>query len=312
MGSTNSSEMISTFERRSLDFIFNTLMKSYAERVPELDLINTKLIDAGVVDNASEIENDHVAFRTMGVPNLGIESLEKIFLHYGYERRDHYSFEEKGLDACWYAPPSPGFPRVFISELRVQDLHRDIQSIIRKYTDSVVSDPVDEIDLNDAESVGGFFHQALWPVPNLVDHRKLASVNEYAAWVIFNRHYLNHYTFSVHNFEKGFNTIAAFNSFLLKNGVALNDSGGMIKESADGLLIQSSTVANLIEVEFACGSKAKVSGSYVEFIERRVLPEFECLPQDSITRAHRRDGFETGNADKIFESTYEVQTSRRA
>ena len=35
-------------------------------------------------------------------PNLGIQSLEKIFLHYGYRRMDHY-FPLQKLDAYWYA-----------------------------------------------------------------------------------------------------------------------------------------------------------------------------------------------------------------
>ncbi len=173
-------------------------------------------------------------------------------------------------------------------------------------------DPVDQIDLDDALAVGAYFHRPLWELPTLVEHRKLACVSEYAAWVIYNRYYLNHYTLSVHNFEEGFDTIARFNAFLEEKGVALNDAGGKVKRSADGLLLQSSTVAGMIGVEFACGNKAMVSGSYVEFAERRVLPEFECLPKENITRAHRREGFEAGNADKIFESTYDRQTERQA
>ena len=55
----------------------------------------------------------------------------------------------------------------------------------------------------------------------------------------------------------------------------------------------------------------EISGSYVEFAERRVRPEFAHLPPEAITRQHRREGFEAGNADKIFESTYMEQTDRR-
>jgi hypothetical protein len=40
------------------------------------------------------------------------------------------------------------------------------------------------------------------------------------------------------------------------------------------------------------------------------LPEFEHLPFDQIKRHMRRDGFEAGNADKIFESTFTTQTQR--
>lgn len=293
-----------------LDVIFKMLMAPYAKRVPEVGKVTELLIGQGVIDCQSDIENDHVAFRTIGVEHLGIESLEKIFLHYGYTRRDHYAFEKKKLDAYWYAPPSPAYPRIFISELRVDDFHERIQKIIRKYTDTVSSDPINHINLDDPYTVGAFFHTPLWDLPTLVDHRILGSVSEYAAWAIFNRYYLNHYTLSVHNFKRGYNTIAQMNDFLERNGISLNDSGGKIKMSKDGLLLQSSTVAEMMDTEFACGNKSKVSGSYVEFAERRVLPEFGNLSEKDIRREHRREGFEADNADKIFESTFEKQTLR--
>jgi hypothetical protein len=66
----------------------------------------------------------------------------------------------------------------------------------------------------------------------------------------------------------------------------------------------------MIEAEFAGGETYKISGSYVEFAERRVLPQFANLPTDQILRKNRRDGFEAANADKIFESTYTTQTGK--
>src|SRR3954447_22270453 len=111
------------------------------------------MITEGVINNDAEIENDHIAFRTMGVPHLGIQSLEKIFLHYGYEKRDHYFFPAKKLDAYWYAPPSSEYPRIFISELRVNDLSANTQNIIRSYTNEVKADPVTRFNLDDADAV---------------------------------------------------------------------------------------------------------------------------------------------------------------
>lgn len=83
-----------------------------------------------------------------------------------------------------------------------------------------------------------------------------------------------------------------------------------MKVSPDGGLLQTSTVAQLIEAEFANEKKHIIAGSYVEFAERKVLPEFKHLPKEEITREHRRDGFETANADKIFESTFSSQTKK--
>ena len=293
-----------------LDKVLNGLMTRYKERVPDVAAVINALIKEDVIKDAAEIENDHIAFRTIGVPHLGIKSLEKIFLHYGYQKMDHYFFPAKKLDAYWYAPPSPEYPRIFISELRVQELSENAQRIIHSYTDEVSADPVDSINL-DAVAVDTFLHSGLWSIPTVEDYKALAKETEYAAWVIYNRYYLNHFTVSVHNLKVGYNTIAAFNQFLERNGFTMNDSGGKIKISADGNLLQSSTVAEMIDAAFANGITHRISGSYVEFAERKVLPQYSSLPSSKIKREHRREGFEAANADKIFESTYASQTGKR-
>ena len=48
--------------------------------------------------------------------------------------------------------------------------------------------------------------------------------------------------------------------------------------SPDGGLLQSSTVADRVNVCFACGESALVPGAYIEFAERLPLPQFAHLP----------------------------------
>lgn len=290
--------------------VLNGLMLRYQQRVPDVSAIIHAMIKEGIISKAADIENDHIAFRTMGVPQLGVQSLEKIFLHYGYTKREKYYFAGKKLDAWWYAPPSPQYPRIFISELRVGELSQEAQDIIYSYTNEVVSDPVNQLNLDDAAAVDLFLHSALWRTPTLADFKALSAESEYAAWVIYNRYYLNHFTISVHNLPAGYNTVADFNKFLEKNGFVLNDAGGKIKTSPDGNLLQSATVAKMIDATFANDEYYPIAGSYVEFAERKVLPEYQNLPADQVKREHRRDGFEAGNADKIFESTYSTQTKK--
>jgi hypothetical protein len=295
---------------KNLTIVMDVLMTQYAERVPDVKKIIQDLIAEGVISHESDISNDHIAFRTMGVPHLGISSLEKIFLHYGYTKRDHYVFESKKLDAYWYAPPSEKYPRIFISELRVNELSQQAQKIIQSYTSEVSSDPVDTLDLDDAVSVGKFLHQSLWRVPTKSDYLTLLDESEYAAWVIYNRYYLNHYTISVHYLKEEYNKLEQFNDFLERNGIKLNNAGGKIKVSPDGLLLQSSTVAQVLEATFAEDEKHTIAGSYVEFAERRVLPQFAHLNKTELKREHLREGFEANNADKIFESTFTSQINR--
>ncbi len=295
-------------KNNTLEKILFALFDPYQKRVPDVSRITQAMIEKGLLGNEKDIVNDHIAFRTLGVPNLGIASLEKIFLHHGYIKKDHYHFEQKKLNAYWYSPPSEKYPRIFISELIVDDLPKDQQQTVKKYTSSITSDPVDLLDLNDAAKVGEFLNGSLWALPTIEDYNDLASISEYAAWVIYNRYYLNHYTISVHELPDGYNTLETFNDFLESIGIRLNTSGGKIKVSKDGLLKQSSTVAKMTEATFSNGQQS-IPGSYVEFAERLPLPSFQHLDSKSIRPEHRRDGFESSNADKIFESTYKDQTS---
>lgn len=294
----------------TLDTVLAGLMRRYSERVPDVTKVINGMISHGIIASPDEIENDHIAFRTMGVPQLGIRSFERIFTHYGYQKRDPYHFASKKLDAFWYAPPEPKYPRIFVSELRVGDLSAEAQRIIRSYTDEVQSDPVDNLDLDNGAEVDNFLHSGLWRIPTWADYSRLLEESEYAAWVIYNRYYLNHFTISVHNLPENFDTVEKFNAFLEALGIKLNDSGGKIKTSPDGLLLQSSTVAEMVNAEFADGDKHLIAGSYVEFAERRPLPEHQSIPKPLRQRHHLRDGFEAGNADKIFESTFTSQTQR--
>ena len=298
-----------TKSNKDLDTILNALFIPYMERVPDVQKISKAMISHGIIKDESEIVNDHIAFRTLGIPHLGIASFEKIFLHYGYQKRDYYYFEGKKLDAYWYAPPADNYPRIFMSELRVSELSEEAQKIIKKYTQHIAKDPVDDIDLNDPKEVGKFFYKPLWEMPSLADYNTLADESEYAAWVIYNRYYLNHYTISVHDLPEAYNSIEKFNAFLESFDIKLNTSGGKIKTSKDGLLKQSSTIAKMVDAEFMNGEKAEIAGSYVEFAERLPLPAYQDGKTINFSRIQRRDGFESANADKIFESTYREQTN---
>lgn len=290
--------------------ILDALFTVYSERVPDVKKITSEMVNKGMVKDQSEIINDHIAFRTMGVKNLGIASFEKIFLAHGYEKKDYFHFEVKKLDAHWYAPPTHDLPRIFISELNVSLLSNKTQEIIRKYTDTVSSDPVDQLNLNDVEVVSKFFQTPLWPLPNIEDYEALLTESEYAAWVIYNRYYLNHYTISVHDLPDAYAKLEPFNDFLKSIGIQLNTSGGEIKTSEDKLLRQSSSVANKVKAYFSDDKTKEIAGSYVEFAERGALPQFAHLPKTELKREQRREGFETGNADRIFESTFTTQLKK--
>ena len=296
-------------EKKTINLVLESLFETYSKRVPDVTKITEAMVSNNIVSNQSEIINDHIAFRTMGVKHLGIKSFEKIFLKHGYKKRDFYSFKEKKLNAYWYSHSEKNMPRIFISELKVDELSKDAQKIIKQYTNQVKNDPVDNIDLNNSDEIINFLTNPLWTLPSLFHYNELLKETEYGSWVIYNRYYLNHYTISVHELKEKYNTLEDFNKFLNSIGVKLNDSGGVIKKSKDGFLLQSSSVANKVNAHFKEG-RSLISGSYVEFAERKILPEFINLDLNKINSTHRRDGFETSNADKIFESTYQKQVNK--
>ena len=296
-------------EKNTINLVLESLFETYSKRVPDVTKITNAMVLNNIISDQSEIINDHIAFRTMAVDNLGINSFEKIFLKHGYKKRDFYSFEQKKLNAYWYSHDEKNMPRIFISELKVNELSKNAQKIIKHYTNQVKKDPVDSINLNNANEIIDFLSKPLWSLPNLDHYNQLLKETEYGSWVIYNRYYLNHYTISVHELKKNYNSLENFNKFLISIGIKLNDSGGIIKKSKDGLLLQSSSVANKINANFKEG-KSLISGSYVEFAERKILPKFKELESNKINSSHRRDGFETSYADKIFESTYQKQVNK--
>lgn len=254
---------------------------------------------------------DHFAFRTFGVNGHGIDSIAKAFMDFGYIQRDELRFPAKKLKAFWFSPPNDSFsgcgggvngpmPRIFISELLVDQMSDEAQKIIEKYTKL---------------SGNGFVHAALssalgcltWEKPSYSEFQLLARESEYAAWTLVNGYALNHVTISAHRLKSNLRNIKNLNQFIEDKGFKLNSEGGILKVSPDGLLLQSSTVADSAYFQFSEGITESIPRSYIEFAERLVLPQFKDLPDNKVEEFHRRDGFEVGNADKIFESTSKVQ-----
>ncbi|KAB1994100.1 hypothetical protein ERO13_D13G068200v2 [Gossypium hirsutum] len=259
---------------------------------------------------------DHLAFRTFGVNGYGINSLASLFLDYGYTQKEELRFPAKKLKALWFSPPNSSsqdggsgvngpLPRVFISELLVDQLSPRAQEIIRKYTKKSGSG-------NKYAALASALGSLTWEKPLYSEFQQLAGESEYAAWTLVNGYALNHVTISTHRLKSNLRNIKSLNEFIKKNGFKLNSDGGVLKVSPDGLLLQSSTVADSMPFSFSDGVVESVPCSYIEFAERLVLPQYKNLSESEIKESHRRDGFEVGNADKIFESTSKEQLTRRA
>lgn len=271
------------------------ILAKYWERAPTAEAVMEVL---AMYTGEGPVYFDHFAFRTFGVDGLGIESIAQAFTRFGYTQRDQFSFPGKKLNAYWYAPPggTPNLPRVFISELLVEELSPGAQQVVRRYATEAAT-------LGPYAVIGSITGTLPWSTPRAEDYDALLKESEYAAWTLVNGYALNHTTISVHRLPDLQGGIQQLNAQLQAQGYRLNDEGGVLKVSPDGGLLQSSTVADMLSFQFAGGQQQVVPGPYLEFAERLVLPQFKNVAAEHVEERHRRDGFEVGNADKIFDST---------
>ncbi len=261
---------------KSLERLFDRLWSDYLELNPD-----ARRIEALLKERGETIVNDHIAFRTFNDPRINVDVLAKTFLEGGYREGDTYEFPAKQLDARHYEHDNPAFPRIFISELRLQSLPDELLSIVRNLLDQV---PADYAEREDFLCSG-----RPWRVSE-AEYEKLRVESEYAAWMAAFGFRPNHFTIDV-NALTTFSDIRELAAFLKEKGFPLNNSGGEIKGSPEDYLEQGSTLANEVEVEFTDGT-AMVPSCYYEFAQRFPLPNGELF-----------QGFIAKSADKIFEST---------
>lgn len=255
--------------------LFEKLWQQYSETNLQALQIHTLFKERG-----EEVVNDHIALRTFGLPKVNIEVLANFFKAYGYEEKGQYEFEVKKLRAKHYE--KEGWPRVFISELKVEEFSESLQKTV-----SELVQQVDQSSLNDESFLysGILWDRISWPT-----YEKLKKESEYASWLAVFGYVANHFTVSV-NELKSFSGISEVNEFLKDNGFSLNISGGEIKGTKEECLLQSSTLASEIRTPLK-ESEYVLPGCYYEFAER-----FESA------NGQLFNGFIAKSADKIFEST---------
>lgn len=258
--------------------LFNRLWKEYTTKNPStLEIFN--LFVAG----GETVLNDHVAFRTYRNPAIGVNQLAKVFLKYGYEFRGDYHFEAKKLYARHFEHKTDKeAPRVFISELLVEQFSPFLQETVAGWIKAIPASVYDSDDLVLAGNVSG--------LPSYTIYEKLRDESEYAAWLYVNGFCANHFTVSI-NRLKNLDSVEKVNVFLKSHGFLLNDAGGEIQGTPAELLEQSSIRAGMVSFQFAEGN-FEIPGCYYEFAKR--------YPDEN---GNLYSGFIAKSADKIFEST---------
>jgi hypothetical protein len=260
----------------NLEKVLGDLWSDYTRLNPSF-----KKIYDGLTSQGEKVQNDHIAFRTIRHSKLGIDQLARPFEKLGYKKIGDYHFKEKKLYAWHYEHADASQPKIFISELLLEQFSPFCQATLNRLIDSIP----DHLLKSDEFSLVG----RPWQLTS-EEYLKLASESEYASWVAAFGFRPNHFTVLV-NALKSLPGLPEVNTYVKSLGFKLNSSGGEIKGSPSEYLEQSSTMADSVQVGFS-DKNYPVPACYYEFALRYPLANGKLY-----------QGFVATSADKIFEST---------
>ncbi len=232
-----------------------------------------------------KVLNDHIALRTFNHPRVSIDVIAAPFVASGYKYAGDYHFPEKKLYAKHYEHADSSLPKIFISELKLEEFSPELRKTVEALIAQIPAGLEQTFDFSSAGRP--------WKITQATYHA-LHKESDYAAWVAAFGYRPNHFTVFI-NALSSFRDIQGLNAFLKEQGVKLNASGGEIKGTPAVFLEQSSTLANNIEVKFDDGALT-IPACYYEFARRYPLPTGQLY-----------HGFVAASADKIFESTSKGQ-----
>lgn len=269
---------------KNIKDLFAALWHNYIQVTPTAHKIHEIL---GTTQNSavdglqSDIVNDHIALRTFNIDKVSLDKLAMHFQMLGYVQGGQYNFTQKKLFAKHFEHPDKNVPKVFISQLLIEEFSPTVQDIIREL--------VAHIDSQDVYNKNFLYSGRHWDIESHI-YEQLLKESEYAAWMYIWGYGANHFTVNVNELQN-FKTLKAVNDALLEEGFKLNEAGGLIKGSPEVLLEQSATLADEVLVDF--GDKSMMIPScFYEFAYRYAKSNGELY-----------SGFVEASANKIFEST---------
>lgn len=255
--------------------LFDNIWQQYLTVTPSANKIHQLL------GNGHDVINDHVAYRTFNIEKVNLDKLAQHLTSIGYTECGQYDFSAKKLTAKHFEHSISTMPKVFISELRVEEFSDEIQQIIHNLVDQLPDDI--------SKQTNFLYSGRPWQISS-ADYNTLLATSEYAAWLAAWGYRANHFTVSINHLE-GFNSIIDVNNTLKNAGYALNSTGGEVKGDESVKLEQSSTLADKATVEFS-DTRLEIPSCFYEFAKRYPLTNGELYT-----------GFVAASADKIFEST---------
>jgi hypothetical protein len=285
------------------------------------------------------LREDHIAFRTFSCPmgNIpaGIESIERIFGPLGWKRgvdengkEYQYDFVNMKLKAIHleYPPERPDLPKMFISELLVEQLDdTDRQKIEGDLAGTI--DPLTEADkqwlqmlsqgetisLEEAEGLIDRCYKALnrpWQPPHRSTILQTNKRSQYAAWTLLNggMNHIAYLTADLSQTAEGHKNagrellpqvMGSKEKGLLQTSVRSPMFDFAVTEDDDGSQVEAGVFEYTVREEDGSFGKIRWTGPFAEIIERP-------LGQDG----KRYEAFLPENAAHIFAATRNKEVSK--
>ncbi|WP_340114563.1 DUF1338 domain-containing protein [Maribellus mangrovi] len=189
--------------------LLDRLWEAYLSRVPY-----AKTYSDLVTSKGGKVVNDHIAFRTFnthtGEQPEGIRAIKHVLNFFDYKPLGKYVFKKKKLNAVHFEHPDGTFPKIFVSQLEVEQLPSWAQTEIHQAvvdTPYLISDQSLEL-LSMLKSDGHIprvaaealvidlaqYFRRPWKTPDKQLVLKINDVSQYAAWVLLHGNSVNHFT----------------------------------------------------------------------------------------------------------------------
>lgn len=269
-----------------------------------------------VQQKGGRVVNDHIAFRTFntftGQQPAGMEAIARLFTPTGYEAAGAYEFKDKFLTAKHYEHENPLMPKIFVSQLEVDQLPADAQRLINESvadasnlldTDTQAKLRFPEMMLADSheglsDRLHTFITKRPWSPPSRDTVLAVNKVSQYAAWTLLHGNNVNHFTAYINEQQVPEwpdieSTVAGLRAagFPLKAEIE-GQPGSKLRQTATEAVDEESEVR---EPDGRPG-KLKWSYAYYELAERGEVPGPNGKPT-------RFNGFLGAQATNLFEMT---------
>ncbi|MEI1376164.1 DUF1338 domain-containing protein [Nostoc sp. UHCC 0926] len=293
-------------------YLWKLLWQEYSARVNHARTYQQMITAAG-----GTVANDHIAFRSLrllvdspqGQLNLGIDYLGQLAEALGYVAAGEYNFAKTHLYARYYRHPQQeefNLPKLFISELIVDELPANIAQLISKTVSSILDELASPLTLlqkdGNIETIAKQLQQVFtrpWLPPQRSVVEEVNQVTQYGAWVLLHGYGVNHFT----GYVNGQNTPEYPD--IDTTASALANLGVPMKAEIEGNIAcglrQTATqaVTEMVTVlDDNSGAEIQIPWTYAYYeIAQRYLVEVESGGQVLF------DAFLGSNAQQLFEMT---------